>query len=112
MIVFSSTRELWIRPMKSAPSACSAFISGEARARHRLAVVVPELGDAVDLDADRRDVRGPALVDDVGLDVAAEPRHLQRERCVDLEPVPDELLSMSIENTKLLFMRAHPPVGR
>src|SRR5262249_5004016 len=62
------------------------------RARHALAVVVPELGDAVDLDADRRDVRSPALVDDVRLHVAPDPPHLQRERAVDLEAVLHELL--------------------
>src|SRR5215813_1586510 len=52
-------------------------------AGHGRAVVVPKLGDAVDLDRRRGDVGARRLLADVRLHVAPEPRHGVSERGVD-----------------------------
>src|SRR5216683_4711453 len=57
------------------------------RARHGVLVVVPQLGDAVDLDVRRRDVRPLPLLDDVRLHVATDPRHRMGERRMHVDPV-------------------------
>src|SRR5215831_147610 len=61
-------------------------------AGHGRAVVVPKLGDAVDLDRRGGDVGARRLLADVRLHVASEPRHGVSERGVDVDPVPHELL--------------------
>src|SRR5215831_13660037 len=61
-------------------------------AGHGRAVVVPKLGDAVDLDRRRGDVGARRLLADVRLHVAPESRHGMGERRVDVDPVPHELL--------------------
>ena len=91
MITCSSTTKDLMRPMKSAPSEGLGLRRGVS-AGHGGAVVVPELGDAVDLDRRRGDVGVRRLLADVRLHVTPESRHGVGERRVDVDPVPHELL--------------------
>ena len=92
MITFSSTTKLLIRPMNSAPSACSRFGLGRrVGAFHCGPVVVPELGDAIDLDIGRGNVGTRPFFDNVRLHIAPHPRHRMGQRCVHLEPMLDEV---------------------
>src|SRR3984893_14810778 len=60
-------------------------------ALHRGSVVVPELGDAVDLDIGCRNVGTRALGDNMRLHIATHPRHRVGKRRMHLEPVLDEV---------------------
>src|SRR5262245_58906335 len=61
-------------------------------ALHGRAVVVPELGDAVDIHGGGGNVGPRALGDDVRLHVAPDPRYRVRQGGVNLQPVFHELL--------------------
>ena len=79
--------------MKSAPSACSAFPSAEAKPRARASASSNQSsGDAVHLHLGGGDVGPPALLQDMGLHVAPEAGHGMGEGSVHVHPVLDELL--------------------
>ena len=70
--------------MNSAPSSVSALHLGcGGGALQRRLIVVPQLGDAIDLDIGFRDVGAGARADDVRLHVAADAGHRMRQRSVD-----------------------------
>ena len=79
--------------MNSAPSSVSRFISGVAAARASAAsIVVPKLGNAIDIHIGLRNIGARARADDVRLHVAAHARHRMCQRAVDFQPVLHELL--------------------
>ncbi len=81
-----------MRPMNNAPSSVSRFISGDAAARdQRRLVVVPQLGNAIDLDIGLGNVQPRTRADDVRLNIAPHTRHRVRQRPVHLQPVLHEL---------------------
>src|SRR5438477_4268308 len=59
---------------------------------HCGAVVVPELGDAIDRDLGGRNVGPGALSLDMVLHIAAQPWHRMRQGRMDLDPMAHELL--------------------
>jgi hypothetical protein len=100
MTTCSSTVNVLIRPMNRAPSAWSGpDLGGGDRPGHALPIVVPELGDAVDLPVQRGNVGAWALLHDVRLYVAPQTRHGMGKRRVNVDPVPDELLVRQVGPT-------------